>query len=312
MKLRTLAGALAATVLSAGTAMADWSPSGPIRLWIGFGAGGETDTLGRIIGKQMSEDTGWNVVVENKPGGGGIAMFTSLAVQEPDGQTIGMGVSMPVLVNLTVRPDDIRFDLDDFDYLATVTVAQLAIVAPPDAPYDDLAGLVEYSRENDGATVAFDAKPQELLLRHINSEADAQLQPVSMKSSAEMVQNLLGGHVDASFNAGTHIPYIESGELKMLASANATRHSYAPETATVMEQGYDIYVDPYFYLAAPEGLPDDAKSALSDALSKAIESDPAREAIVNALQSEPADLGPEGTREMLEDGLNNVATLFAE
>lgn len=312
MKFRTFLAAVAATAISASAAVADWSPSGPIKMWIGFGAGGETDTLGRLIAKEVSEATGWNLVVENKPGGGGIAMFTQLATVPADGQTIGMGVTMPVLVNLTIRPDEIPFDLDSFDYLNTVALAQLAIVAKADAPFDDLEGLIAYSKENDGALVAFDAKPQELLMNFVNGQSDAGIKLVSTKSSAEALQQVLGGHVVAAFNAGTHIPYLDSGELKMIASANASRHSYAPDTATVQEQGYDIYVDPWFYIAAPAGVPDEAKAALSGAISAALSSDAAKEAIMNAMHTEPSMAGPDETRAMLDAGLTNVGTLFGK
>lgn len=310
--LRTIFAAVAAITISSGAAMADWAPSGPLKLWIGFGAGGETDTLGRLIAKEVGDATGWNVVVENKPGGGGIAMFTQLATLPADGQTIGMGVTMPVLVNLTVRPDAIPFDLDSFDYLNTVALAQLAIVAKADAPFDDLEGLIAYSKEKGGALMAFDAKPQELLMNFVNGKTDAGVKLLSTKSSAEALQQVLGGHVDAAFNAGSHIPYLESGDLKMIASANASRHSYAPDTATVQEQGYDIYVDPWFYIAAPAGLPDDAKESLTAAISGALASDSAKEAILNAMHTEPSMAGPDKTKAMMEAGLVNVGTLFAK
>ncbi|MGH1425874.1 MAG: tripartite tricarboxylate transporter substrate binding protein [Pseudooceanicola sp.] len=312
MKLKSLITAAALTIAGAGVALADWAPSGPIKLWIGFGAGGETDTLGRLIAKEMSASTGWNIVVENKPGGGGIAMFTQLQALPADGQVLGMGVTMPVLVNLTIRPDAIPFDLDSFDYLHTVALAQVAIVAPADAPYDDLAGLVAYSKEKGGALVAFDAKPQELLMNFVNGQSEAGLKGVSTKSSAEALQQLLGGHVDAAFNAGAHIPYLESGKLKMLASANATRHSYAPDAATVPEQGFDIYVDPYFYIAGPAGMPADAKKALSDAIGAALKAASTKEAIMNAFHSEPSDKAGDATKKMLEDGLVNVGALFGK
>lgn len=312
MTFRTVIAALAAGVLSAGAAMADWAPSGPVKLWIGFGAGGETDTLGRLIAKEMGESTGWNIVVENKPGGGGIAMFTQLATVPADGMTLGMGVTMPVLVNLTVRPDEIPFTLDSFDYLNTVALAQLALVAPADAPYDDLAGLIAFSKEKGGALVAFDAKPQELLMGVVNGQSEAGFKLVSTKSSAEEVQQLLGGHVDAAFNAGAHIPYLDSGELKMLASANAIRHPYAPDVPTVQEQGFDIYVDPYFYIAAPAGLPDEARTALHDAITAALSAPSTQEAIMNTFHTEPSDKGPEETRAMLDEGLVNVGTLFGK
>lgn len=307
-----LAGLLTALPLGTAPALADWSPSGPIKLWIGFGAGGETDTLGRLVAEQMSEATGWNIVVENKPGGGGMAMFTQLANMSADGETIGMGVTMPVLVNLTVRPGEVPFDLDSFDYLGTVALAQLALVAPADAPFDDFAGLIEYSKSGDGALIGFDAPPQELLMKFVDKQADAGFRMVSMESAAESIQNMLGGHVDAAFNAGAHIPYLETGELKMIATANADRAGYAPDTPTVKEAGYDIYVDPWFYIAAPAGLPEDAKTALADAMEKALASETVAKAIEQAMHTEPADMGPEETKKMMQDGLKNVGALFGK
>ena len=211
-----------------------------------------------------------------------------------------------------LRADKLKFNLDSFDYLATVARAQLAIIAGSDAPFDDVDGLAAYSREHDGALVGFDAKPQELLMKYIDQQTGAGFKLVSTKSSAEMVQNLLGGHIVASFAAGAHLPYIESGDIKMIASANAGRHTYAPDTPTLPEQGFDIYVDPYFFIAAPAGLPDDAKSALAGALANAIASTPVREVTRNTLMTEPSDLGPEGTRDMLVGGIDNVRKLFGK
>jgi tripartite-type tricarboxylate transporter receptor subunit TctC len=239
-------------------------------------------------------------------------MFTQLSVAEPDGQTLGMGVTMPVLVNLTIRPDEVPFDLDSFDYVGTVALAQLALIAPADAPYSTLPEFIDWSKENGGALVAFDAPPQELLMNFVNKRSGAGFRMVSTKSSAEALQQLLGGHVQAAFNAGAHIPSLEAGDVKMLASANAQRHSYAPDAPTVQEAGYDIYVDPWFYVAAPAGLPEDAHMALSEAMTSALRSDALREAIQNAMHTEPADMGPGETKAMLTDGLTNVGTLFGK
>jgi tripartite-type tricarboxylate transporter receptor subunit TctC len=306
-----IAVACAAMMTMTGPAMAqDWSPSGSVELQIGFGAGGETDTLGRVIAATMEEQTGWNVVPQNKPGGGGIAMFTGLLNAKNDGSVIAMGVSMPVLINLTLRGDQLPFDLDSFDYLGTVTRAQLAIIAKADAPFDDMASLVEYSKEQGGVPVAFDAKPQELMLMALNEQTGAGFKLVSTKSSAEMVQFVLGGQVQASFNAGTHIQYLEKGDVKMLASANADRHAYAEDVPTLQEQGYDLYTDPYFYFAAPNGLSGDAKAALAAALDNAIKSEKVQDVVTNVMQNSTNNLGPEGTKKMMEDGLNSVGDLF--
>jgi tripartite-type tricarboxylate transporter receptor subunit TctC len=106
------AAACAAAVAMPGAALADWQPDGPITLQVGFGAGGSTDTLARAIAAKMEENTGWNVIVENRPGGGGIAMFSTLVNAEADGQLIGMGVTIPTLINLAERGDTLPIAAD--------------------------------------------------------------------------------------------------------------------------------------------------------------------------------------------------------
>lgn len=315
MKVRLLlVNAAAAIVLSAamiGTAAA-WEPQGPLKLEIGFGAGGETDTIGRVIAKALEDQTGWQVIAENKPGGGGIAMFTELAAMPADGKVIGMGVNMPVMINLVLRGDKLPFDLDSFDYLATVARAPLVIIAKSDAPYDNMSELVAWSKKNGGAAIAFDAKPQEMILRAIDKQEHAGFKLISTKSSAEMLQFLLGGQVAASFSAGAHIPYLEKGDVKMLASANSTRQDYAPDVKTLQEQGYDLFSDPWFYIAAPAGLSDDASKALSDALDKALKTDEVKKIVSNTLSTQPKNLGPDGTKQMFKDGMGGVKALFGK
>lgn len=315
MRIKALiANTAAAFILSAAMAgqASAWEPDGPLKLQIGFGAGGETDTIGRVIAAALEEQTGWNVVAENKPGGGGIAMFTGIAAMPADGTVIGMGVNMPVMINLVLRGDKLPFDLDSFDYLATVARAPLVIIARGDAPFDDVNELAAWSRDNDGAAIAFDAKPQELMLQGIDRQEDAGFKLVSTKSAAEMMQYLLGGQVAASFSAGTHISYLEQGDVKMLASANSERHDYAPDVKTLQEQGYDLFSDPWFYLAAPAGLPDKAKTALAGALDKALQTKEVRKIVANTLSSQPVNLGPDGTKQMIVEGMDGVRVLFGE
>lgn len=311
MRIRHLLAAATAalSLLVAGTAQAEWAPKGTLSLQIGFGAGGSTDTIGRVVAKVMKEQTGWNVIAENKPGGGGVAMFTGIANRPADGTVIGLGVNMPILVNLVNRPDELKFDLDSFDYLGTAARAQLALIARGDAPFDDVAGLIEYAKSNP-APLAFDAKPQELAMRKVAQEAGVEFQFLSTKGGAENAKLILGGQAVAGFEAGEHLPFLESGELKMIASMNDSRHNYAPDTPTLPEQGYQIYVDPVFFFATTAGTPDDAKAALIAALEAALASEEVATVVGNSLQSPIVNMGPDGTRQMLDDGLNNVATLF--
>ena len=315
MQFRTLfTNVFFALILSAGmvgTASA-WEPQGPIKLEIGFGAGGETDSIGRVIADALEKQTGWQIVAENKPGGGGIAMFTEISAMPADGSVIGMGVNMPVMINLVLRGDKLPFNIDSFDYLATVARAPLVIIAKSDAPYDDVKELVDWSKKNGGAAISYDAKPQEMMMRAIDKQENAGFKLIATKSSAEQLQFLLGGQVQASFSSGAHIPYMKKGDVKMLASANSTRQDYAPDVETLKEQGYDLFSDPWFYIAAPKGLPDDAQQALAGALDKALKTDEVKKIISNTLSTQPVNLGPEGTKKMFLQGMDGVKGLLGK
>jgi tripartite-type tricarboxylate transporter receptor subunit TctC len=283
-----------------------------LRLQIGFGAGGSTDTMGRVIAKVMKEQTGWNIIAENKTGGGGVAMFTGISQRPATGNVIGMGVNMPIMINLVKRGADLPFDLDSFDYLGTVARAQLALIARADAPFNTLDEMVAFSKENGGLPVGFGAPPQKLLMEIVNKDTDAGFRFVSTKGEAETHKLILGGQVLAGFSAGTHIKYLESGDFKMIASGNDARHTYAPDTPTFRESGFNAYVDPYFYFATGGGTEPEALAALTDALANAIASDEVAEVVRNAATTETLNLGPEGTKKMLVDGIENVKILFGE
>lgn len=313
MKLKsTFAGAIAGALIAlAGAASAaDWKPSGTLRLQIGFAAGGSTDTMGRVIAKVMKEQTGWNIIAENKTGGGGVAMFTGISKMPPKGNVIGMGVNMPIIVNLVKRGDELPFDLDSFDYLGTVARAQLALIARADAPFDTLAEMIEHAKANDGIPVAFDAPPQKLLMEAVDGQVGAGFRMVSTKGSSESEKLILGGQVLAGFSAGTHKKYLESGDMKMIASANDGRHNYAPDIETFREAGYDVYVDPYFFFATGAGTDPEARAALETALANAIASDEVKEVVNNVVTSDPVNLGSDGTKKMLVDGVANAQVLF--
>ena len=306
--LKTVAVVTAMTLPSA--AMAQWAPDGPIKLQIGFGAGGSTDTLGRAIGTAIEEDTGWDVIVENKPGGGGVAMLSGLVHAKPDGLNIGMGVTTATVMNLAQRGDKLPFKADSFDYLATVALVPVSIVALTTAPYNTFAEFVEYSKAKGGSVIGFDGGPQRLIIQSINNNTGSQIELVSNQSGAEIIKGLLGGQLDAGFSGGKHIQYLESGDLKMLAVATQVRHAYAPDTKSLVEQGYPFSVEPYFYLAAPKGLSSEARDALAGAISRAIESKGLSNLIKGVMNTNPINLGPNGTADKVANGLNDAMALI--
>lgn len=311
MKSKLLAWGAAALVAFGAPAMAqDWEPSEPLTILIGFGAGGSTDTMGRVLADVISDQTGWSVIVENRPGGGGVAMFTSVSQMPVDNHTIGMGVGIPVLVQLVERGDQLPFNIDSFSYLGTIATAELALVASADAPFDDLEGMIAYAQEQGAMPVATMAPPQVLMMNAAMRETEAEFNLVTADGGAEVMQLILGGQVLAGFASGEHFPYLESGDMKVIASANANRLSYDPDTLTFIEAGIDAYVDAVFFLAMREGTDPAAAEAIAAAIDAAVQSPEVAEIVRNAVQGPAVNLGPEGARMMMVNGLANAQRLF--
>lgn len=308
-----MAGFLAVMCLAAsGPVNAGWKPDGVITLQIGFGAGGSTDTMGRVLAKVIKDQTGWNIFAENKTGGGGVAMFTGIAKMPPRGKVIGLGVNMPVLVNLVRRGDELGFDLDSFEYLGTISKAELSLVASAEAPFDDLQGLIDHAKRAGGLPVAYGAPPQKLLMDVAARESGASFDMVTTKGGAETMKLILGGQVLAGFSSGEHLPHAEAGKMKVIASANAVRLSYAPDVGTFVEAGINAYVDPYYYLATTKGTDPEAVEEIARVIDRALRSPEMVEIVGNTIRNKPLNLGPRGTKNMMVDGLANVGVLFAK
>jgi tripartite-type tricarboxylate transporter receptor subunit TctC len=303
-------GVSAVMALAAPLAAEDWAPDGPLTIQIGFGAGGSTDTMGRVLANVMEENTGWNIVVENKPGAGGVAMFTGVSQMPANGKVIGMGVSIPVLVQLVQRGDQLPFDVSSFDYLGTIAKAELALLAGKDAPFDDVESMVAYAKENGGVTVATMAPPQVLVMKQTTKATGATFDLVTADGGAESMKLVLGGQVMAGFSSGEHFPYVESGDMKVIASANQSRLSYAPDVKTFTESGVPAFVDPVFFMAMKNGTDPEALKAISGAIATAIESPEIAKIVANALKGVPLNMGPEGTEQMMIDGMANAEILF--
>ena len=308
-----LVGAVASLATMTGAATAqDWSPDKQLNMLVGFGAGGATDSLARVVASGIEETTGWTVIVENRPGGGGVAMFTEISQAAPTGSVIGVGVNTPIQVNLVKRGDKLPFNLDSFDYLGTISKAETVLVAVSDAPYSNLDELLAHAKENGPVNIAFDGVPQKMLMELAGRKSDASFNMVSTQGGAETLKLMLGGQVDLGFTTAAFKDYITTGQIKPIAATTKDRLGYATEVKTFLEHGVGAYLDPYFYVAAPVGLPEEVKTALAKALDDALKVPETAEAIQNIAQNPPVNLGPDGTKTLLVSGIENIRTLFVQ
>ncbi|AUQ52483.1 putative protein in bacteria (plasmid) [Phaeobacter inhibens] len=305
--MRTIMGLAIGTVLSVSSAMADdWKPDGTLRLQIAFGAGGSTDTMGRVLAQTIKENTGWNIIAENKTGGGGVAMFTGIAKMPPRGLVIGLGVNEPILVNLATRGDQLAFDLDDFDYLGTVAKGQIAAVAAANAPFSDLASLSQHAKANGSVAVAIETEGQKALMEAVAAKDGVTFKYVTSSGAAESLKMILGGQVQVAFGSGEELRYLESGDMKVLAGAGQGRLSHSPDAKTFAESGYDIFIEPVWYIATTAGTEQAARDAIAAAIDEALKDPRVIEIVKNTTKIDPVNFGPEGTKQMMVDGLINA------
>lgn len=237
-----LAGALALAPLAPAFAQ-DW-PKGPVKIIIPFPPGGPTDTVGRILAKNLQDIWGQPVIIDYKPGAGTVIGADFVAKAAPDGQTIGM-VNSSLAVNPTLRkhlPYDTVKDLSGVTQLFDM---QLAIVARPDAPFNTVKELIAYAKAHPGklnygtpgagSTTHLGA---ELLQR----EAGFEMQHVAMKGSAPAHTELMGGRLDLVVDPFLSIlPYVQAGKMKLIATMGAQRvagHDYPTVAETV--PGFDV------------------------------------------------------------------------
>ncbi len=210
----------------AAPASAQEFPKGPVRIIVPFPPGGPTDTVGRLLAQKLQKTWGQPVILDYKPGAGTVIGVDAVAKSAPDGMTIGM-VNSSFAVNPTLRkklPYDTRKDLAGVTQLYNM---QLAIVARPDAPFNNLKELIEYARKNPGklnygtpgagSTTHLGA---ELLKR----EAGFEMQHIGMKGSAPAHTELIGGRLDLVFDPFLSIlPFVQSGRMKIIATMGNQR-----------------------------------------------------------------------------------------
>jgi tripartite-type tricarboxylate transporter receptor subunit TctC len=232
-----LAGALAFGM--AAPAAAQNFPTGPVKIIIPFPPGGPTDTVGRLLAKNLQDAWGQPVLIDYKPGAGTVIGADYVAKAAPDGQTIGM-VNSSLAVNPTLRKQMPYDTLKDLTGVTQLFDMQLAIVARPDAPFNNLKELIAYAKKNPGklnyGTPGAGSTTHlggELLQR----EAGFTMQHVGMKGSAPAHTELMGGRLDLVIDPLLSVlPYVQAGKMKMIATMGDQRvagHDYPTVAETV-------------------------------------------------------------------------------
>lgn len=283
MLKQLFAGAALALMSVAGPALAEWKPDGSVTMMTMFPPGGGGDVLSRAVAKHFEDTLGWNVVVDNKPGGGGAAMAKVLKDAPADGMTIGFAVS-ETFSFAPVMNAKVGYTADEFDFLGAVANTQIGWVAKADAPYSSLEELVAAAKGGAEIEVGVFSPRSNAAVRAIGKQFGVEFIPVPIKSGREGVNNVLNGHLATTLAAGPQAPHVRSGEMKVLASLEAERLVVGGDALTLAESGADVATFRVkWLLAAPAGLPQEARDAWSAAIESAMENEELRAFITDKM-----------------------------
>jgi tripartite-type tricarboxylate transporter receptor subunit TctC len=249
---------VALTPLRAAAQGEPW-PSKPVRIVVGFTAGGTTDIIARLVGNKLSEAWGQGVSIDNRPGAGGNLGSAIVAKAPPDGYTLLIGSVGPLAVNASLYKDMPYDALTDFAPIVLIATVQNVLVVPPELPVRSVKDLVELAR----------AKPGELNFASTGSGTSAHLSGELLKQMAKIdmvhvpyrgavgLNDLLGGRIQLMFaTIPSVIAHIRAGSLRAVAVTSSRRSLALPDLPTVEETGYPGFdASSWFGIVAPVGTP---------------------------------------------------------
>ena len=282
---RLLSHALISAALACGVPAAQAAdssfPTRPVRLVVGYAAGGATDVLARLVAQKMGEALGQPIVVENRAGANSNVGAEVVAKATPDGYTLYV-FTIANTINATLY-DKLGYDpVRDFEPVGMIAKIPNVLVVNPKLPIKTVADYVRLAKESpDGVTFASSGSGSSIHLsgEMFRSRSGANMLHVPYKGSAPAVTDLLGGQVQSMFdNAPSALPHVKSGKLRAIAVTSAQHMPQLPDVPTVAESGLPGFdVQSWFSIAAPAGTPKPVIDKLNTALNKALNASDVRE-----------------------------------
>jgi tripartite-type tricarboxylate transporter receptor subunit TctC len=257
-------------------------PARQIQLVVPYAPGGVVDFIGRTVGQRLSTQLGQPVVVDNRPGAGGIIGVEYAARSAPDGHTIVL-MDPAIVINPSMH-EKVPYDLKkDLKPVAVIGSSPLVLVVNPSVPATTLSQLVDYARANPGklnfVSAGMGTTP------HMSGEllklrGAVNMVHVPYKGSGPAMADLVAGQVQIGFSSITAaLPFIRDNRLRPLATTGSKRSAALPEVPTVIESGYPGFdVDLWLGVFAPANVPAPIVARLNAEIGKALEDEAVRAA----------------------------------
>jgi len=236
-------------------------------------AGGVTDVSSRVIAKPLAAILGVPVIVDPRPGAGGIIATEFVANAKPDGYTILLATSGTIATNPWLYKKLTYDPIKSFKPVIALSEGSQLLVVPEASKFKTLKDLVAYAQANPGKlnfASAGAGTGQHLAMEMLKSVAGIDVAHVPFKGATPAQTALLGQDVDAAFDYPSSIrSNLEAGKLRALVALGEVRTKNAPDVPTLKESGYDATLTGWSSVVAPTGTPDDIVAKLADAIAKA-------------------------------------------
>jgi tripartite-type tricarboxylate transporter receptor subunit TctC len=274
--LRFVMAALAAVVLAAPVQAQDY-PSRPIRLIVPFPPGGGTDSVSRLVAQELSKQTGWTVVVENKAGAGGMIGLQEAAKARNEGYDIVMGQVDNIVIAPAVQRTHVLDPVKELTPVIQVASSPFLFMAATDGKYKKLGEWVADAKANPGKVTygtagygTFTHLAVELLQKAGNFTAVQ----VPYKGASPAITDLLGGHIlMAALSIASGMPHIQGGKVRGLAVTSAQRSPALPDVPTVAESGFPGFeANGWLGIFVPNGTPPAVIAKLNTEIGKVMQS----------------------------------------
>jgi tripartite-type tricarboxylate transporter receptor subunit TctC len=279
-------------------------PAKPIRWVIDFPAGGLSDVLARSVAPRMQEALGQTIVVDPRPGAGGILAYGMVARSAPDGYTLAF-ISAPFTVNLNLY-DKVPYDtFKDFVPVASIATTANVLLANTRVPAKTVGELVTYAKTKPAglnfASVGIGSSPH-LTGELFKARSGVAATHVPFTGSGPALTDLMAARVDFMFvNYPSALPHIKSGRANLIATAGPSRLRAFPEAPTMIESGFPGFRSVgWFGVAAPGATPRAITLRLHETVTRIVKLDDVRERL-DALGAEPAPMTQDEFRTFLAD-----------
>ncbi len=280
-------------------------PDRVVRIVNPYPPGGSVDITARILAQKLSEITGHQFIVENRPGAGGNTGADGVAKSEPDGYTLLFTAPGPLAVNQTLYSKGLPFDpTKDFTPIAIFALTPIVLMVNPKVPVNNVKELIAFAKANPGkvnfGSAGMGSTPH-LSGELFKSMAKVEITHVPYRGTGPAMNDLVGGHIQMMFDLlPASLPQINSGNVRALANAGAKRPAALPKLPTVEEQGLSGFDSAsWVALAAPAKTPPAVLARLREEVGKAIAA-PDVVARLHELGSEPGTTSEKDVRAFLE------------